>query len=91
VTSLFASLVAGRTVTTLASDDPEAFADCLRRMSGLSFLKLTPSELALLGRLLAPHELRRAARHVVVGGEQLTETALAALGRDGGGHDDGHQ
>jgi amino acid adenylation domain-containing protein len=84
VTSLFAPLVAGRTVGTVASDDPEALADRLGAARGLSFLKLTPTLLALLGRLLAPGDLRAAANHFVLGGEQLTGSVLAALGEPDG-------
>jgi amino acid adenylation domain-containing protein len=79
VTSLFAPLLTGQTVTLLASDDPEDLATAVEGARQLSFLKVTPSGLAMLSRLLPASTIARAARHVVVGGERLTARPLQAL------------
>lgn len=81
MTSLFAPLRAGRSVALLPSDDPEELAGFLRRGAELSFLKLTPSGLRLLLALASPTEIAGATTHLVVGGEQLTRTAVDALAR----------
>ena len=79
ITSLLLPLLTGQSVTLLASDDPQDLAAALRGLRGLSPLKLTPGGLRLLCELLPGHVLTNAARHLVLGGEQLTAAAWAGL------------
>ncbi|GAA2359969.1 amino acid adenylation domain-containing protein [Dactylosporangium salmoneum] len=77
VTSLFAPLLAGRTVALdPAWRDVGALAAELRRRRDLSLLKLTPSHLAVLNGLLAPADLAGTAQALVVGGEALSGAAV---------------
>ncbi|MEV6235276.1 amino acid adenylation domain-containing protein [Lentzea sp. NPDC051838] len=76
VTSLFPALAAGRTVT-LTDADVTGLAKVLSD-GGQSLVKLTPAHLDLLGALLAPEELARATRRLVVGGEALSGQTLSA-------------
>ncbi|WP_331733678.1 amino acid adenylation domain-containing protein (plasmid) [Embleya sp. NBC_00888] len=79
VTSLFLPLLTGRRVTLVPSEDPGDLARVLDDARDLSPLKVTPGGMRLLTRLLTREQLARAVRHLVVGGEQLTARALAAL------------
>lgn len=79
VTSLFAPLVAGNTVTMLASDEFEDLARAVGSATELSFLKLTPSGLSLLGQMVAEDRLSKAIRHLVLGGERLNSHHLATI------------
>jgi amino acid adenylation domain-containing protein len=73
ITTLFAPLLAGKAVHLLPEDRPlQALADFLRPgESGLSLLKVTPSHLEALARLLPEDGSRTAVNSVVIGGEAL--------------------
>jgi amino acid adenylation domain-containing protein/non-ribosomal peptide synthase protein (TIGR01720 family) len=83
VTSLFVPLVAGRAATLLPEDaGVDGLAAALRAGVGYGPVKLTPSHLEALSRILAPADAARAARVMVVGGEALTGAALAFFQRN---------
>jgi len=80
VTTLFAPLLSGKAVCILPpGDEISLLAEELRRRRGYTFLKLTPSHLALLERLLSIDELVAAARVLVLGGEPWSYEAVSAL------------
>jgi len=84
LTSWMVPLWAGEVVRVVRSDEPEAFAGALMDADDLSFVKLTPSGLALLDAVLAPGcSLHGKVRHVVLGGEQLEGRHLTMLERFG--------
>ena len=74
VTSLFAPLVAGQTVTMAEEDDPSSLAHVLSD-GGYSFAKVTPTHLAILAYSLPP-SAATAARRLIIGGEALTAESL---------------
>ena len=77
VTSLFAPLLAGRSVELLPQDDGvEALADALQGGRRFSFVKLTPSHLDVLDELLG-RGAPLAARTLILGGEALFGERLA--------------
>jgi amino acid adenylation domain-containing protein len=78
ITSLFAPLVAGRTVHLL----PEGYGidtlrQAFRQASDFSLVKITPAHLELLGQLLAPGEAGGRTRAFIIGGENLTGRQIA--------------
>ncbi len=79
VTSLFAPLLAGRTVF-LPPEGAHA-VDWLRSLfrsaADFSLIKITPAHLELLGRQITPREAAGRARVFVVGGENLTGKHVA--------------
>jgi amino acid adenylation domain-containing protein len=78
VTSLYAPLVAGRTVVLLPEGNAvEALVETLTARGGYSLVKLTPAHLELLSRLVPPERAAGAARALVIGGEALSWEALA--------------
>jgi amino acid adenylation domain-containing protein len=77
VTSLFAPLVTGRTVhLNPAWRTIDGLANGLADRQGLDVLKVTPSHLTMLERLMPPASLAGTAHSLVVGGEQLTWDAV---------------
>ncbi|MGM1058478.1 amino acid adenylation domain-containing protein [Saccharothrix sp. Mg75] len=83
VTSLFPALLAGRPVTLTPDDGApaiEGLVDALRG-GGFGLVKVTPSHLAALARLLPAEALAAATDRLVVGGEELTRDVLAAWTR----------
>ena len=80
VTSLFAPLLAGRRL--LFADDAgtpgQALRTCAESDTGLAFVKLTPSHLAMLADSGAPARAADWTRTLVVGGEELHEERLTA-------------
>ena len=77
VTSLFLPLVTGRTVhLDPAWRDVTGLAAELAGRDGLHLLKLTPSHLAVVNRVVPADRLRGTAACLVVGGEQLTGEAV---------------
>lgn len=73
VTSLFAPLLVGRSVTFVPEGlGVAALSGALRRQGGFSFVKLTPTHLSALQRWRPPDRPGEAARVFVVGGEALT-------------------
>ncbi|HBL26456.1 MAG TPA: non-ribosomal peptide synthetase, partial [Acidobacteria bacterium] len=78
VTSLFAPLLAGRTVELLEEPDgPEGLAGALRHRTGLSLVKVTPLHLELLARSLPGEEAAGRTHAFVIGGEALNAETLA--------------
>ena len=78
VTSLFPSLVVGRSVWLIAQDvEVERLANALCTGLDFSLVKLTPSHLDLLNQWLAPGELRGTTRMLIIGGEALRAETLA--------------
>jgi surfactin family lipopeptide synthetase C len=78
ITSLFIPLLWGQRVIMVAETvGGEALIQMIRQMSPLSFLKLTPSHLALTNRALSPLEMARATHVLIVGGEVLPAEHLA--------------
>ncbi len=72
VTSLYAPLLAGHTITLVPEDrGVSALVRTLLEGMSYSLLKLTPAHLELLGQILSPAEARAAARTLIVGGEAL--------------------
>ncbi|GHE34638.1 non-ribosomal peptide synthetase [Streptomyces capitiformicae] len=80
VTSLFGPLLAGGRIRLLDDGSGvEELAAAVRRGRDLTLVKLTPTHLELLNRLLAPEELVGRVRTLVVGGEALRADTLRAF------------
>ncbi|HZF08651.1 MAG TPA: amino acid adenylation domain-containing protein [Thermoanaerobaculia bacterium] len=78
VTSLWAPLLTGRTVTLLPEQDGvEALASSVCSEADLSFVKLTPSHLDLLAQQVSPEAVRGWTRALVVGGDAVRRESLA--------------
>ncbi|HWM07580.1 MAG TPA: amino acid adenylation domain-containing protein [Actinophytocola sp.] len=80
VTAMFPALISGAPVTI--TDDTgtpgiDTFADLLAGGAGFDLLKLTPTQLGVLGAALPGDTLRTAAPRLVVGGELLTSDHVA--------------
>jgi len=72
VTSLFSSLLVGRSVELLpANQGLETLASALRRRTNLSLVKITPAHLELLSQQLSPQEAAGRTRAFIIGGENL--------------------
>ena len=72
VTSLFTPLLVGRGIVLVPeSQGLEGFNAILRQEKNLSLIKLTPSHLELLNRMVAPEEVGGSAGVLIVGGEAL--------------------
>ncbi|MEE8523271.1 MAG: non-ribosomal peptide synthase/polyketide synthase [Thermoanaerobaculia bacterium] len=77
VTSLFAPLLAGKTVRLVPEEGgPEALATALRTGSDWSLLKITPAHLDLLSHQLPAEEAAGRTRAFVIGGEALSAESL---------------
>jgi len=86
ITSLFAPLLAGRTVQLLPlAPGVEALATHLRAADGSSLVKLTPAHLELLSAALPAAAMERCARALVLGGEALSFQQLSAWRRQAPG------
>ncbi|MDT0262308.1 non-ribosomal peptide synthetase [Jatrophihabitans lederbergiae] len=86
VTSLLLPLGAGqRVVIDPALRELDSLAARLRREQDLTLLKLTPSHLAALTQLLGSTGLAGRARALVIGGEALDASTLAAWRSTAGG------
>ena len=79
LTSLLLPLVCGRIVFPIASDEPDIIARAIQDARNLSFLKLTPGNLLLLGKILNGKDIKNASRILILGGEQLTADDLIWL------------
>lgn len=76
VTSLYVPLLSGKTIFIVPEDDEiESLGDVWRRETALTFAKITPAHLELLGRIL-PGGAAGHAAVLVVGGEALHAGAL---------------
>jgi amino acid adenylation domain-containing protein len=77
VTSLFAPLLAGQSAVLLSEEEGvEGLASTLRERGDYSLVKITPSHLEVLNKMLAPEQLRGTARALVIGGEALSGETL---------------
>jgi amino acid adenylation domain-containing protein len=88
VTSLFAPLVAGRTVTLVPEDgvgDVAALGEALRAGGDFSLVKLTPAHLEILGQSIPAAEAAGRTRVFVIGGEALSWETLAFWRRNAPG------
>ncbi|HEV2864152.1 MAG TPA: amino acid adenylation domain-containing protein [Pyrinomonadaceae bacterium] len=78
VTSLFCPLLKGGSVVLIPEDKGvEGLSGALESGGDFSLIKITPSHLELLARLLSNAEAAKRARALVVGGEALPGEALA--------------
>src|SRR6185503_13214097 len=71
VTSLFAPLLAGRSVVLSEVQNGEALISSLDRQSGYSFVKLTPSHLDLLNQAVTGEGIAGLTKMLILGGEAL--------------------
>ncbi|TDV49743.1 non-ribosomal peptide synthetase [Actinophytocola oryzae] len=83
VTSVFPALLSGDTVTIIAETGEPGLGALVAELErgGFGLLKMTPSHLAVLGQSLSQDGFRRAARRLVVGGEELPGELLAPWAR----------
>jgi amino acid adenylation domain-containing protein len=83
VTSVFPALLSGDTVTIIAETGEPGLGALVAELErgGFGLLKMTPSHLAVLGQSLSRDGIRRAARRLVVGGEELPGELLAPWAR----------
>ncbi len=80
ITALFGPLLVGKAVWLVdAADDIEALGKVLGQPGGFSVAKVTPAHLGILGDQLSPAALARGAGSIVVGGEQLLASHVAAF------------
>ena len=79
ITSIFVPLIAGQAIRLVPSDDPEELARVILDSRDLSFIKVTPSGLRILTRLINPAQMAAATRRLVLGGEQLYARDVAGL------------
>ncbi len=78
VTSIYASLLSGKTAALAPSDlSIDSLSNILRQFPGFSLMKLTPAHLDVLAYSLRPEELANRAGVVVIGGEALGYETLA--------------
>jgi amino acid adenylation domain-containing protein len=78
VTSLWAPLISGRTVTLLPEGyGVDALASVLQKTKGHSLVKITPIHLWMLTSLIATEDIDASTRCFVVGGEALTYEQIA--------------
>jgi amino acid adenylation domain-containing protein len=78
VTSLFCPLLKGGSVLLISEDTGiEGLNRALESGDDFSLIKITPSHLELLARMLSNAEAAKRARALVVGGEALTGEAIA--------------
>ncbi|HWM05984.1 MAG TPA: amino acid adenylation domain-containing protein [Actinophytocola sp.] len=80
VTSLFPALLTGQPVTITADDGTPGLDGLVDALENGEFglLKLTPSHLAVLNRVLSPRGVRRATGRIVAGGEELVRDDVSA-------------
>jgi amino acid adenylation domain-containing protein len=83
VTAVFPTLLSGETVTIIAETGEPGLGALVAELErgGFGLLKMTPSHLAVLGQSLSGDGIRRAARRLVVGGEELPGELLAPWAR----------
>ena len=82
ITSLFAPLLAGRSVVLLPeSEILVSLADALRERYDFSFVKLTPAHLEALSQLIPAEQADRRTKALIIGGEALWGESLS-LWRD---------
>jgi amino acid adenylation domain-containing protein len=77
VTSMFTPLLSGRSVILLPEEDGvESLSKALQADGDFSLVKITPSHLEALSRLLSPEKAAGRARALIIGGEALSGEAL---------------
>lgn len=77
ITSLFTPLIAGKkTILIPEKDEIETLANMLCDDNIYSLIKVTPSHLEMLSRLLDGKTIKNAANYFVIGGEALFENTL---------------
>lgn len=76
VTSLFAPLLAGRSVVLSEAQNGEALISSLGRQRSYSFVKLTPSHLDLLNQAVAGKRVAGLTEMLILGGEALHSESL---------------
>lgn len=76
VTSLFAPLLAGRSVVLSDAQNGEALISSLGRQGSYSFIKLTPSHLDLLNQAVAGERVAGLTEMLILGGEALHGESL---------------
>jgi amino acid adenylation domain-containing protein len=83
VTSVFPALLSGKAVTIITETGEPGLGALVAELErgGFGLLKMTPSHLAVLGQSLSGDGIRRAARRLVVGGEELPGELLAPWAR----------
>jgi len=80
VTALFGPLFCGKTVSLVREQqDVEALGQALSQQGGFSVVKLTPAHLGLLSDQLPHERLAGTCGSIVVGGEQLLASHVAAF------------
>ncbi|MDQ3834852.1 MAG: AMP-binding protein, partial [Actinomycetota bacterium] len=80
ITSLFSSLLVGRTVVLLPEgQEVEGLSVLLQSKRNFSLVKITPAHLDALGHLLSPEELAGQTRALILGGEALGGKVLSLL------------
>ncbi len=80
LTALFGPLLVGRAVELLPEEqDVEKLGRALTEPGGFSVAKLTPAHLGILGAQLTPAAMQRGAKALIVGGEQLLASHVAAF------------
>ena len=78
VTSLYPTLIGGKTLHLLSGkDDVQELAELLRNGHDLTLMKLTPSHLEALTKLLAWEDLKGRVRSIVLGGEKLALSVVS--------------
>lgn len=77
VTSLFAPLLAGRSVVLSDAQGVEALTSNLDLKSGYSFIKLTPSHLEVLNLAVDPTQAAGFTKVLILGGEALHAESLS--------------
>ncbi|MEI8290218.1 MAG: amino acid adenylation domain-containing protein [Verrucomicrobiota bacterium] len=79
ITSLFLPLLAGKRLDMLREGEPgiEALCKALKDHSNYSFVKITPTHLALLAERISPVLAAKATHRLIIGGESLNGESLA--------------
>ena len=77
VTSLFAPLLAGQTVTLIPEEQSiDGLINLLQQRQHLSLLKITPAHLDILAHTIAPDQLANVTQSMIIGGEALSAESL---------------
>ncbi|MHB8595765.1 MAG: amino acid adenylation domain-containing protein [Ktedonobacteraceae bacterium] len=81
ITSLFAPLLAGRQVRLIpengGTQSLEALGEALNTKEYFSLIKITPTHLEALGQMIAPAQVNKQTRLLIIGGENLSSEKLS--------------